>query len=71
MGLQDPAPITPVDIHRSLGRVEGKLDALLDAMTPLEKRVGSLERSRAWVMGGAAAIGAGVTAFLQKAGLGL
>lgn len=70
MDRPEPAPIAAADIHRSLGRVEGKLDTLLDAMTPLEKRVRSLERSRAWVMGCAAVIGAGVTAFLQKAGLG-
>lgn len=51
-----------------LGRIEGKLDAVVAKIEGLEKthekhdgRLGSLERSRATVMGWAAAVGAGAS----------
>ena len=53
------------DIQRALGRIEGKQDAMLvqlergtDRMDKHDKRIGSLERSRHWVTGVAAGIGA-------------
>ena len=45
-----------MDIYRVIGRLEGKFDAYMELNVP--KRVSSLERTRAWVLGAAAVIGA-------------
>ena len=58
-----PESPTNADIYHRLGNIEGKLTAFLSQGIP--KRVSSLERSRSWVMGGVAAIVAGI-AFIFK-----
>jgi len=63
-------------LERSLGRIEGKLEAVHTDVQELktltqdqEKRLGALERSRAWLAGVAAAAGAGASTVLSKIGL--
>lgn len=51
------------DIYLAVGRLEGKFDQYMELALP--KRVSSLERSRTWVMGAAAAIGAGIAVMFQ------
>lgn len=63
------------EIHRSLGRVEGKLDSLIDSFDidneernkkhdTLEKRVSKIEAKQHWYAGAASAIGAIAGIFL-------
>jgi len=47
-----------VDVARALGRIEGKLDDLLDSREDQEKRIRALESKSAWMAGAAAAVGA-------------
>lgn len=56
------------DLQRALGRIEGKLDAVAEDVKSVTayaaknaERIGSLERSRAWLAGAAAAVGAFVS----------
>ena len=55
------------DIHRSLGRIEGKLDALNTTLTShtsadahqfaaIDTRLSSIERKQAWVIGAGAGV---------------
>ncbi len=53
------------DLLLALGRLEGKVDALIashksqdEALGRLEKRMRALESSRSWLVGAAAALGA-------------
>jgi hypothetical protein len=50
------------EIHRSLGRIEGKLDGLVDRadkhIDDHEKRIGALEGSHRWFIGVATGAGA-------------
>lgn len=53
-----------LEVQRTLGRMEGKLDALVTTMAThveddktVEKRVGKLERRQAWTSGASAVIG--------------
>lgn len=50
------------DIHRSLGQIEGKLDAALAQMGRHESDIDSLKQSRSWLIGGGA-----VATFLASA----
>lgn len=50
------------EMQRSLGRIEGKLDTVSEALRPIEKRVGSLERSRSYATGMAAVCAAAAAA---------
>ena len=56
--------ITHIDIYHRLGKLESKVDHILDKlsdgaqkMEDLDKRVSSLEKLKAWGLGAAAAIG--------------
>jgi hypothetical protein len=56
--------ITHIDIYHRLGKLESKVDHILDKlsdgarkMDDLDKRVSSLEKLKAWGLGAAAAIG--------------
>lgn len=56
--------ITSIDIYHRLGKLESKVDHILDKlsdgaqkMEDLDKRVRSLEKLKAWGLGAAAAIG--------------
>lgn len=56
--------ITHIDIYHRLGKLESKVDHILDKlsdgaqkMEDLDKRVSSLENLKAWGLGAAAAIG--------------
>ena len=56
--------ITHIDIYHRLGKLESKVDHILDKlsdgaqkMEDLDKRVRSLEKLKAWGLGAAAAIG--------------
>ncbi len=56
--------ITQIDIYHRLGKLESKVDHILDKlsdgarkMDDLDKRVSSLENLKAWGLGAAAAIG--------------
>lgn len=51
------------DIQRTLGRLEAKLEtlcAIKETQRQHGARIGSLERSRSWVIGAAAAVSAAV-----------
>jgi hypothetical protein len=47
-----------VDVARALGRIEGKLDDLLDSREDQETRIRALESKSAWMAGAAAGLGA-------------
>lgn len=56
--------ITHIDIYHRLGKLESKVDHILDKlsdgakkMDDLDSRVSSLEKLKAWGLGAAAAIG--------------
>ena len=56
--------ITQIDIYHRLGKLESKVDHILDKlsdgrakMDDLDKRVSSLEKLKAWGLGAAAALG--------------
>jgi hypothetical protein len=60
------------NLHLIVGRVEGKIDSLLAAVTrqderhdALSKRVSSLERWRSYTLGASAAIGAIISVVLH------
>jgi hypothetical protein len=64
------------DLHRAVGRVEGKLDSVIDMLTAgnarhdarhdgFDKRVAAVEKRQAWYSGAAAAVGA-IVAYLVK-----
>jgi hypothetical protein len=66
-------PINHSDIYRALGRLEGKLDGFLIEMGEHQKRLDShgqrlaaLERSKAWLLGAAAIIGAAASAVIHN-----
>ena len=68
------APVDLNDLHRSLGRIESKLDALSarddahkERLDHHSNRLRSLERGRSWLMGAAAGISAVVTFALAEA----
>ena len=78
MENQDPT-LGPVDVNtlfRALGRIEGKLDTVLDPETghvsrlnDHEKRIETSEKFRAWLMGGAAGVSAVVTGAFHFLGM--
>lgn len=45
------------EVQRSLGRIEGKLDGLLEKIDTHETRISALEAWKAWTFGAAAAAG--------------
>ena len=47
-----------VDVARSLGSIEGKLDTVLEKLVDQEHRIRKLESKGAWLAGAAAAAGA-------------
>lgn len=47
-----------VNVARALGRIEGKLDDVLESREDQEKRIRALEGKSAWMAGAAAAVGA-------------
>lgn len=51
------------EVQRSLGRLEGKLDAALEKMDNHEPRIARLERWQAWTFGAAGAVGVVVGVF--------
>ena len=56
------------EIHRALGRIEGKLDGFderFERLDNVEKRVGSLEGWRKWMMGAQAAVLAVFAVFIR------
>ncbi len=60
------------DLHRAVGRIEGKLDSVIDMLTTgnarhdgFDKRVAAVEKKQAWYSGAAAAVGA-IAAYLVK-----
>ena len=56
------------DIHRALGRIEGKLDGFekrFERVANVEKRVGSLEGWRKWMMGAQAVLVACLALFVR------
>jgi len=64
------------DLHRAVGRIEGRLDTIIDLLKDrnarddankaiVEKRVAAVEKRQAWYSGAAAAVGA-VVAVLVK-----
>jgi hypothetical protein len=64
------------DLHRAVGRIEGKLDSVIDMLTAanarhdarhdgFDKRVGAVENKQAWYSGAAATVGA-IVAILVK-----
>jgi hypothetical protein len=64
------------ELHRSIGRIEGRLDAIIELLKDrntrdddhkanVDKRVAAVERRQAWYSGAAAAVGA-VVAVLVK-----
>jgi len=57
--------MTDCDLHRAVGRIEGKVDAILDKLEETdarhekaEKRIGSIERKVHWYSGAAAVVAA-------------
>ena len=65
MGNPIPSPINPTnaDIYHRIGQIESKFDEYMRQGLP--KRVSSLERTRAWLMGVGAVIGTAM-AFIFK-----
>jgi hypothetical protein len=66
-----------VEIHQTVGRLEGKLDALLDEFRSsreelinkdisLSSRLGKVERRQAWLAGASAVLGAALSFFGHK-----
>lgn len=60
------------EILLAIGRLEGKMDALItrqavhdEELERMEKRVRHLENSRSWLMGASAAVGASVSLLFQ------
>ena len=60
------------ELHRAVGRVEGKLDGIDDKindivgmLTARDVRLGAVEKKQAWCSGAAAAVGA-IVAVLVK-----
>jgi hypothetical protein len=47
-----------VDVARTLGRIESKLDRLCDQSEDQEARIRVIERRSAWLAGAAAVVGA-------------
>lgn len=63
------SPQTPPSIERTLGRIEGALDGLVDDVRAIRAdqkeqgtRIGGLERSRAWARGALALLAMGTGA---------
>lgn len=46
------------EIQRSLGRVEGKLDSVIEKLDPIDRRLSKVEAKQHWFAGAGAAIGA-------------
>ena len=61
--LLGPTAPTNADLYHAIGRLEGKFDEYMNLALP--KRVSSLERTRAWLMGVGAVIGTAM-AFIFK-----
>lgn len=61
------APCDIVEVHRALGRLEGKIDGLVDASDSYGARVEKLQRDINVARGGVAAVGilSAVLAFWQ------
>ena len=55
--------MTNAELAQAVGRMEGKIDLLLSAGH--EKRISSLERSRAWVIGAASVISVAIGALFH------
>ena len=60
------------DILLALGRLEGKVEALIamqrstdDQVNGLDRRIRALELGKSWLMGAAAAIGAATSALIS------
>tara|TARA_X000001388_G_scaffold74629_1_gene67961 strand:+ start:867 stop:1076 length:210 start_codon:yes stop_codon:yes gene_type:complete len=60
------------EILVALGRLEGKVDALItrqslidEELSRQEKRIRSLEQSKSWVLGAAAMVGAAVSLLVK------
>jgi hypothetical protein len=49
------------DLYQALGRLEAKVDLLLQDRQDLEARVGSLERWRSWLAGAWAILAVGLS----------
>lgn len=65
------SPPTPPSIERTLGRIEGTLELLVDDVGAIRadqkdfsRRIGGLERSRAWARGALALLATGALALL-------
>ncbi len=55
---------TNADIYRAVGKLEGKFDTYMEHALP--KRVSSLERTRAWVTGVVAVVGATLAFMINR-----
>jgi hypothetical protein len=60
------------ELHRAVGRMEGKIDGIVEMLTArnvrdesVDKRVSVVERNQAWYSGAAAAVGA-IAAYVFK-----
>jgi hypothetical protein len=60
------------ELHRAVGRIEGKLDAFISKLAEADKRhdnagkrIAAVERKQAWYSGAAAAVGA-IAAYFVK-----
>lgn len=60
------------EVMLALGRLEGKVDSLItrqalidQELDKLDHRIRSIEQSRSWLIGAAAACGAGVSMIVQ------
>jgi hypothetical protein len=56
------------ELHRAVGRVEGKIDGIVEMLARHEgfdKRVAAVERKQAWYSGAAAAVGV-IAAYVFK-----
>lgn len=60
------------ELHRAVGRVEGKIDGIVEMLAArnardesVDKRVTAVERKQAWYSGAAAAVGALVAVFVK------
>lgn len=70
------SPMTTVHIERALGRLEGKMDAVLKGQEQLHEglalvtaRTTKLERWQSWVIGVSATVGAGAALAMRLLGV--
>lgn len=64
--MADPSKLN--DLHQTVGKIDGKVDILLDRTKQFDARLSAVEKKVWWASGATAAVTFIITHFLGKAG---